>query len=107
FARTTGYRLAEINRENCVRMIHPDDVEALAANWADCLKNPRRFSSEFRYVRPDGSVVWTMSHNAPLFGDRGRFAGYVGYVNDNTERKQTVEALQTSEARFRAIVEHA
>ena len=39
-------------------------------------------------------------------GDQGRLSGYVGTLEDITEREAAEQALREAEARIRAVVDH-
>jgi PAS domain S-box-containing protein len=58
-------------------------------------------------ARKDGSRFWTTGFVNPLRDGAGNLIGYIKVCHDDTEKKLAEEALQESEADFRAIFEIA
>ncbi|MBA4015830.1 MAG: hypothetical protein C0483_01445 [Pirellula sp.] len=107
WTRILGHTLKDLNDDKWARWIHPEDRERIVALWTDINKNPRPFETELRYLHVDGRTISGIAHNAPLVDEHGRHLGFVGSVTDITERKQVEESLQSSEARFRALIDNA
>jgi len=61
---------------------------------------------ERRYLRNDGTWLWTLVSATPLFNN-DEFIGSFAMVTDISERKLAEEALQKSEQLYRTIVETA
>lgn len=55
-------------------------------------------------VTPQGSRQWLLTSKTPLRDNEGKIIGLVGISRDITERKQTEETLQASEAHNRALI---
>ena len=53
-------------------------------------------SADYRFVHPDGSVVWVIGQAVPEIDSNDQVVGYVGTITDITERKQVEAALQRS-----------
>ncbi len=62
---------------------------------------------EFKYVRADGEVLWTLTSVSPVFNKNGNFVGSMGMITDISKRKKAEEALQASEEMYRRIVDTA
>jgi len=62
-------------------------------------------SYEIKFLRKNGSPLWTITSASPLRDKEGKFAGSLGMLADITERKQVEEALHESEERFRSAFE--
>ena len=45
--------------------------------------------SDYRFLRPDGTVVWVMGQSTPEMNSENEIVGYVGTITDISERKQT------------------
>ena len=59
---------------------------------------------DFRFVRKDGSDLWTIVSTTPLFDGEGRFAGGLAMLVDVTQHHWAEAALRESEERFRKLV---
>lgn len=77
-----------------LRAIHPEDRPALAKSWGKAIKHPGPSSAEFRFLRPDGSIVWAEGQAVPVRDARGRLANFVGTVRDITQRKEAETILR-------------
>ena len=62
---------------------------------------------ENKFVRKDGSPLWTLVNSKSLFDKVGEFTGVLGMLTDITERKQAEEVLRASEARFRSVLDNS
>ncbi|MEA3143826.1 MAG: hypothetical protein QOG31_1150 [Thermoplasmata archaeon] len=85
--------------------IHPDDVERLTRLWRAAVRDGTELTAEFRYRRPDGTVVECWTRATPIFSG-GTLTGFVGSLEDTTLRRaaegraREVQRLQ-EQARFK------
>ena len=68
------------------KAIHPDDRQRIVVEWRDAVRGQEPFQTEVRFLREDGSVVWTRL-NAAAMRDGLSLRGRVQTVEDITERK--------------------
>lgn len=62
-------------------------------------------SYERRFLRRDGSEVWTLLKSSPVRSPDGALAGLLAMVSDITERKSAEEAIRRSEENLRSYFE--
>ncbi len=87
--------------------VHPDDVERTLQIMHDALQEQKPIDIEYRLKRYDGIYRWVLDRKTPRFLDNGEFIGYIGICIDINERKEMLNALQESEARFRDMANAA
>jgi len=94
--------------DKLIEFIHPDDREE-TLKVAESALDPRgdgEFEVEFRAMRPDGGLRWTLARGKTLFTSKGRrrqAARVIGVAFDITERKEAEKRLHASEELFRTI----
>jgi PAS domain S-box-containing protein len=87
-------------------LIHPDDAPEFFHALEGSIREHTPFHSERRSRRADGDWRWIESDAMARFSPDGEFLGLVGTSKDITERRQTEEALQHSEEKFRQFAEN-
>jgi two-component system, cell cycle sensor histidine kinase and response regulator CckA len=86
-------------------LTHPDDRAAALDDLSRLLAGQiRGFTSERRYCRRDGSVVWVNLTVSPLWPPGQPASSHLVLVEDITQRKRADETLQASEAHLRAVL---
>ena len=66
--------------------VHPDDRNILSEKWQSD-ETQKSESLEFRFLRPDGRVVYVIEYIVPEIID-DQITGYIGTITDITERRQ-------------------
>ncbi len=85
--------------------IHPDDRARVMSSTAKALAEEKPMRTEYRLLRPDGSVVWVLVYAVGWYAPDGAIEGCLGTVTDITGRVHAEEALRESEERYRHLVE--
>jgi diguanylate cyclase (GGDEF)-like protein/PAS domain S-box-containing protein len=85
------------------RFVHEHDRERVKDDWRNSIRALGSFDSEHRIVRGDGSAAWIHVRVAPMRNDAGEFMGFAGTLEDITERRLTLQALEDRELRFRTL----
>ncbi len=86
--------------------LHPQDRDRTLSAWLKFVQQGVPFNCEYRFLRPDGTVVWVVGQAGIEKDAEGNPVGYVGTITDITERKQVQAALQVSEERLKALLEN-
>ena len=66
-----------------------------------------RSSWEYRLLTPEGGVRWIRALGGPIYSSLGEITGYVGTIEDITQRIQAHGKLRESEERFRNMADAA
>lgn len=83
--------------------VHPDDKTMINEGWQIATQNLKSSYSEYRFVRPDGSIAWVIGQAIPEKNAKNEIIGYIGTITDITERKQVEFALNESEEKHRIL----
>lgn len=90
--RIAGLTHAESLGDGWSTTLHPEDRERVFTAWTAATEGAMRFQSEHRFLRPDGTVVWTRVNAADMH-DLDRVVGYVGMVEDISAQHDLNAAL--------------
>lgn len=99
FRKIFGVTQRELDYEQAVALIHPDDQSRVrdAVEAATRIENPTPYAVDYRVVHPDGSFRWVFAKgraNYELHGSKRRLVSFDGTVADITERKQMENDLR-------------
>jgi PAS domain S-box-containing protein/putative nucleotidyltransferase with HDIG domain len=100
-----GYSREELSLLTFADVTHPDDVEkdlGAAAQMIAGLADD--FSTEKRYLRKDGSVLWVFLSAVAVRAEDGHVRYFLCAVEDISARKAAEEALVESNRRLGAMV---
>jgi diguanylate cyclase (GGDEF)-like protein/PAS domain S-box-containing protein len=95
-----GRTAADLVGRRDQELTHPDDREPdVRAAWEILQGRRDTHQAEKRFVRPDGSIVWTLANLTFLRDSGGRPLSWIGQFQDITERR-------CQEAELRHMADH-
>ena len=100
----SGLTFEEALGNGWLNAVYPEDKKVLAENWQLYSKEGKESIAEYRFLKPDGSVVWVLGNAVPEVLD-GKIQGFIGTVTDITERKIAEKKIKESEEKYRTIIE--
>ena len=95
-----GMTAEQARGEGWVRAIHPEDRDALLADWKRVTAAGGDWKREHRILTPQGEVRWVEALAGPLRGAGGELLGYVGTVKNITDRKEGEEERRRLERKL-------
>lgn len=86
-----GMTLEESLGDGWTQTIHPEDKGRVIADWYAISGEGREYTGEFRILTSTGIERWVHMSSSPMLSDQSEVIGYVGTIEDITERKQAQE----------------
>jgi diguanylate cyclase (GGDEF)-like protein/PAS domain S-box-containing protein len=102
-----GLSAAEAAGQEWMRTIHPDDRDAVASIWREPVSSAGEWSMDYRFLRPDGKIVWVNGNAIALHNATGEITGYLGNNLEITARKRGEERQRTRSAVTGRLAEDA
>lgn len=101
-----GYPADEMAGRPFLSFLDAQGCEAAERKFKDWRRGLKE-QQDFRFIRKDGSELWSIVSASPLFDGSGRYAGALLMVNNITERKRAEDALMESRELYSALAETA
>jgi PAS domain S-box-containing protein len=101
----SGLRLDQTLGQRWSQAVHPDDVPAVMAKWAESVAAHGPYVNEVRLLRPDGTVRHVLAGCRPIHDDHGRVTGYIGTVLDMTGLERANRELARRERLLRSLID--
>ena len=99
FCEITGYTNRELRNLSPLDITHPDDRQSSEANLQRvAFGEISEHTSEKRYIRKDGQVVWVLVTAATIHDGNGCPDRLIAVVQDIGDRRRAEEALQDTAA---------
>lgn len=87
-------------------LIHPDDVDQIQTEVDRFIAAQKpAYSQTYRLQNAQGEFRWIEDFTRVIYAPDGSVEQFLGYLQDQTERKATELALAQSEVRYRSIIE--
>jgi len=102
WSELSGLSFEEALGDGWLNAVHPDDRKTIKKIWEADSNVGSTSIAEYRFLKPDGSIVWVLGDAIPEIID-GEIKGFIGTITDITEIKTTLGLLETSEKRFREL----
>lgn len=95
--RLFGYQIGEVEPDYAAWLarVHPEDRQAAKAAIVDAVREHKEYFSEYRIVRPNGTVRWVRAQGRFLYhGDKAvRITGLAQDVTDERRRAEVQRVL--------------
>ncbi|MFZ2297204.1 MAG: diguanylate cyclase, partial [Aquabacterium sp.] len=105
----TGYTPSELvasARTSWEALTYPDDRARVRAAIDEAVRCGRRFAQQYRITTRDGDIKWVLERGVPVADEQGSTV-IEGFIENVTEQRAMIEALEQAELRYRSIFEHA
>ena len=88
------------------RQLHPDDRERIRATYERVEQTGEPFRAEYRMYARDGSIRWFREEATVVRDAQGRATHWQGVMFDVTAERHARDHVETSDARYRSLLEH-
>ncbi len=85
------------SKYNIEMIVHPEDQERIKTALSAHIKLDQPYSEEFRFLRPDNSIIWIYSTANTDRDEKGNPIRTIGSVTDITPRKKEEERRRAKE----------
>jgi PAS domain S-box-containing protein len=108
YLKIIGYKKEDLGKINWKTITHPDDLPEGQVLQKGIYENRiKNFKITKRYVRPDGTTIWTdLSASVIETKDRPH-ALYLCMLEDISERKKAEEQIKESREKYSSLVDNA
>ncbi len=89
----TGRTMEQERGDGWTEGVHAEDLERCVDIWREAFAGRASFEMEYRLRRRDGEYRWILDVGRPFHDPDGRFAGFIGYCFDVTERRENERRL--------------
>ena len=87
------------------KLVHPEDRALLEAARSGEISFDQPLI--LRWVRKDGTVLWTEQRNVPIYNENGELVALEGTASDITSQIQNEQALREREVQIHGIIDSA
>jgi PAS domain S-box-containing protein len=99
WCKITGMAFEQALGTGWMEALHPSDRDRVVQIWNQITQNQEKSSAtEFRFLRPDGTVTWVFAQTVAEQAVNGEIISYVGSVTDISESKKREEQLRLLES---------
>ena len=105
WSKITGLTFEDTLGKGWVKAMHEDSIAEVLKEWDKSLDFKEIMSKEYRFVQPNGSIVWVIGNAIPEKNINEEIIGYIGTITDITERKKTEEEFVKVHQKMVAILE--
>ncbi len=105
FHSLLGYYSPNSMRASIFDYVHTNDIDLAKKLFRTSLEQTDSVKTSFRFICKDGNEIWTEGRFTNLLNESS-VKSVVLNMRDVTERKIAVEALKSSEANLRTIIEN-
>ncbi|MCD8482952.1 MAG: PAS domain S-box protein [Verrucomicrobia bacterium] len=105
FEEMTGYSAREAVGRSCRFLQAYDRDQEQLTILRSALRGGISCNVRLRNYRKDGSLFWNELHLSPVHNDAGELTHFIGIQIDVTDRVQSRQALEASEARYRMLAD--
>ncbi|MFA9190634.1 PAS domain S-box protein [Flavobacterium sp. FZUC8N2.13] len=85
--------------------LHPDDRVKIDKELKKIITEKVRGSLEYRFIKPDGSIVWVIGQAIPETNTENKIIGFIGTITDITERKEAEDKFIKTSKKMEAIIQ--
>lgn len=88
-----GMTLETVNQRQWADVHTPLDKTRISKEMWKKFQSHLQARSEYRFMRPDGTIIWIYGQSVPVYDPEGEVRGYVGTITDITDRKRIEDAI--------------
>ena len=92
--------------EGWLTAVHPKDKDKIKNGWQDATKAHEEFFTDYRLLRPDGTITWVMGQAIPEINSKNQLVGYIGTITDITQRKKAEQEILESRKQMEQLYTH-
>lgn len=105
WSELTGFTITNAIGNGWITSIHPEDREEIRDIWQTCIRERRKFTAEYRYLKNDGDITWVICIAVPEVINN-EFKGFVEQIpmlpNELKQRKHLGRARRSLEVLLKA-----
>jgi diguanylate cyclase (GGDEF)-like protein/PAS domain S-box-containing protein len=98
---------AEAEGEGWSSRIHPEDKDQVVNEWRLQVQESKPFNIQCRFMLPNGDIKHITAKANPVLDEHNAIQGYVGHVEDITQRILAKQRLNESESWSFSIIEQS
>ncbi|TRX16705.1 PAS domain S-box protein [Flavobacterium franklandianum] len=106
WSEIAGVSLQDVLKGKWVDAIHKEDLDSVVSEWENSVAKKTKSAHEFRFVHPDGSIVWVLGQSIPEINNENKVLSFIGTITNITELKlmetELIKAKELAEAANKA-----